>query len=153
MIFKYDCNCNKSLFLLNLFQSAIYTDLIIMPPKRKAPVGKKEIKKCKKESLLKSSLDSKNENGDNNKLRKKDLGKTFTNKNKHGFPGFTVVKMDTFLPDSSSKEPTYETKEFPIMELNQVLQKKSRLSFQGLFSWKIIQFPSLLKMDLSTKNA
>ena len=104
-----------------------------MPLKCKAPIGKKEVKKSKNESLLKLSIDSMNRNGDDDKL-KKILGKDITEKNKQGFPGLTVVKMDTFLPDSSSKEPCFETKEFPIMELNQILQTKSRLSFQGLFS-------------------
>ena len=76
-----------------------------------------------------------NENGDNNKLRKKNLGKEITGKSKQGFFGFTVVKMETFPPDSSSKDPSFETKEFPITDELKCLMEGEKLLIQQVAAY------------------
>ena len=55
-------------------------------------------------------------------------------------------------PEQLSNETSNDSLDYPIVELNQFLQKKTKLTIQGSISWKIYLFPSVLNLNLSIKN-
>jgi len=122
-----------------------------MTPKCKANFITRGGKKCKENPQSASPNNSANKN-DNNENTVNPISGKNVHENNAAYPGFVKVKMGSDCPKKLFQKATFETKEYPIMELNQLLQKRTKLSFQGSICWKIMQFPSILKMDLTTKN-
>ena len=60
----------------------------------------------------------------------------------------SALEKKNATPHLVDEKQKSNNEEFQILELNQLLQKKSRINFQGAISWKIFLFPSLMKFAL-----
>ena len=110
-----------------------------MAPKHKAHVSAKEDKQSKKLSKMKSPLDASSWNGIDEKIEKKDLGKNFDNQNNE-FCGFSIVKMKTSSPEQMSKDDNNDSLDYPIVELNQLLQE-NQAHYSGLNQLENLSVP------------
>ena len=64
----------------------------------------------------------------------------------------TSLKRETLFPEYSDENLNSNKAEFPNLQLNKLIQKKSILSLQGAIKWKIYLFPSYQKISLVTKT-
>lgn len=119
-----------------------------MAPKRKAAgdVQEKQVKKTNqnktKDTLPKGESDPNIKNKAGKKIPRKQ-GKNLA---------VAQVKIEPPSPERVDSEQKINNGTFAIFELNQLLQKKTKLNFQGSISWKVFLFPSLAKANLLAKK-
>lgn len=127
------CVCN---LLYSLFRK-------IMSPKRKSKASIKQDQPDKKVHLLKNeNLDTNHKDGfgDKNKAGK-EFNFTMKQENNDSIPKKKYGHQE--LSDIDQKP---DEAEFSSLELNQLLQQKSKLSLQGLVCWKIFLFPKITQI-------
>src|SRR5687767_10476438 len=59
------------------------------------------------------------------------------------------VKIETLSPELLDENKKFKKEELPNMELNRLLQSKSKLNLMGSISWKTFIFPSILHKVLT----
>ena len=118
-----------------------------MAPKRKVLNSFKNEKPVKKRLQIRdeNSLSEVEEDDTKNKLQE---GKNFNNALEDKKLYGSASKKENVSPHLIDENQKSEKGEFPILELNQLLQKKSRINFQGAISWKVFLFPPLTKLAL-----
>ena len=117
-----------------------------MSPKRKSKASIKQDQPDKKVHLLKNeNLDTNHKDGfgDKNKAGK-EFNFTMKQENNDSIPKKKYGHQE--LSDIDQKP---DEAEFSSLELNQLLQQKSKLSLQGLVCWKPSYFQKLHKLGLS----
>jgi len=60
--------------------------------------------------------------------------------------------METKSPEPLDKKQNDNKGEFPILQLNQLIQQKSKMNFQGSICWKVFLFLSLPKPAYISKK-
>lgn len=119
-----------------------------MPPKRKALNCLQDEKIVKKgsQSKMEDSMSWKNKV---DATGEKHAGKNVKCDDKEKERDFGGIEMETVLPELLNEKQNINKAECPpILELNQLIQKKSKIIFQGSISWKVFLFPSLPKLAL-----
>ena len=66
--------------------------------------------------------------------------------------GCSNMKLEPVTPELFDENCNTNKTEFPNLELNQLLQQKSKSSFQGSISWKAYLFPSLLRLATDSRK-
>ena len=62
------------------------------------------------------------------------------------------VKIENLSPELMDENQKIKKEEMPNMELNRLLQSKSKLNVMGLVSWKTFLFPSILHKVVSPQK-
>ena len=62
------------------------------------------------------------------------------------------MKKEALSPELLDENQNITRADFPNIELNLLLQKKSKFNPFGTTSWKVFLFPSLLNIDSVTKK-
>ena len=119
-----------------------------MPPKRKAtspPSGGKQMKKRNQSEKENHPAVTDDEGIDRPKTGKiKDC-------NKNEEKGFMTFKGKIESPELLDEKDKKKDADFPNLELNQLLQQKSRLNMQGSIKWKTFLLPPLPKSTSSAE--
>jgi hypothetical protein len=117
-----------------------------MAPKQKACELPRSNKKVKKDQQAETTKPVTEINKDT--ITKKTIpGKVKTNDNNMD-KSPQSFQMGTFSPRHLSKEVTSKKEERPILELNQLLQKKTQLNSQGSICWKVYLFPPVHQLGM-----
>ena len=120
-----------------------------MAPKRKSSSSPKDEKVEKKgRKFLKDDCPTSEQGDDGEKMQHEGKIVKSNIDDKESF--CSNLKKKTFSPCLLEENQINIKGEYPILELNQLLQKKSRINFQGSISWKIFLFPSLPKQALTS---
>lgn len=117
-----------------------------MSPKRKALNSFKGENQVKKRIQIKEDSSVPEEEDDTKKklLQGKKVVKAKDFKNSF----VTALKKENASPHLVDENQKSVKEEVSILELNQLLQKKSKINIQGAISWKVFLFPSLSKLAL-----
>ena len=110
-----------------------------MATKRKAQNKFKDTKAVKKRDQMRKddSTSCKKEEGSTKYIN---WGKK-NNENKGETKVMASLKRETFNSECSEDNQNNKRSEFPNLQLNKLIQKKSMLKIQGSISWKIFLFP------------
>jgi hypothetical protein len=121
-----------------------------MAPKRKAQNPLKDGKLVKKCFKMKKE-DCTPVNPSEDTVDKKSTGKNdFLNNEQE--KDHLSLKKEILSSDLLDENQNTTKTEFPNIELNQLLQKKTKFNYFGTSSWKVYLFPSLLNLDSIPKK-